>query len=245
MNAETYNLELKQFSGYTKSNKILREIRKFLFDFRDPNAHPLSCQEKAFVYGTDKDNQILEIGGSHPKDLYTNNFGHIMAGLCFGGISNSTVNPQDYKDETNTTRTIVTRSGNALNNGSMTSQARGIAVQKGTSIRFGNGIANPEKTDFELTTPFLNSPESLHQPTNSSLPPFNSGLGSYNLSTQIIGVSETITIREIGLFEETSDDTTNPVLLFILLYAHDLVTPTVQVNSGNNINGEYVMSVGT
>jgi len=239
MNAELYNLQLKDWSEKRATPNILNEIRKFLFEYKDPKMRPLSIQEKAFVYETDKENYIGNIGASIPNDLFTNNWGQALAGIC-QPVSTANLNSRDYLDITGSqTGLIVSRKNNGNSfQPSLTSVSSDGA--QGSELQFGQGTGAPAKTDFKLETLFPNAPESDRKATTSSLNPFNSGLGVWTLSAQIINITDSISIKEIGWFFTVF----RSAVKFVWIMAHDSVNPNVLVNSGNNINGEYVLSVG-
>lgn len=210
------NEYLLQYKGKTIDERITKDCCNYLVENKK-----MSPAEACLIQVSDsKSKEILGLGGSAPNDLFTDQFGIFWESFMtvpsgaslvltlkqFGGVPiGIRVRGGTFEfDETN---------GGAI----------------GTEIRIGQGSTPPARTDFDIQTPFVTSPESDFRNTASGV--YNSGLGNFIYSALIVaGGSGTISEAGTYMRWQTTSNNTN-----LWLWARDLISPTVPFTAGQTI----------
>jgi hypothetical protein len=171
-----------------------------------------------------KDNpRIMEVGFSDPDDMLLNNFGMWLASI----IQPPSVGITGYTmyDTSNTARTSI-----YLDSTFFSSPA-------GFIFQFGAGTTTPARTNYQMQTPFLGSPE---------MNKFNVGSSSYAGNTisfaNVITAGGSGTINEVGVFFQTWMWDSNSVQRVFLLI-RDVLGTGISFVAGNPIVASCAMGI--
>jgi len=220
------NEYLNQFKGKTINEKILADCRNYLLEekLRITQKNP---NEVSIVHVEDpKTKEIISIGGSVPSDLITDALGFMMQEhfrIPVGGIIDT---PLIFIAEDG-----VARSLRLLYSSPTILTAYNSAIgTRGGQVKIGQGSSAVNRSDFDIETPFVTSPESL--PINIQPPVYDNVLGQIEFFALVQAVGSG-TVSEIGFFINWRDITTNGTRRYMI--AHDLVLPTVSFVAGQTI----------
>jgi len=211
------NEYLNQFKGKTINDKIVKDSTNYLLE-QKLKVTQKNPNEVSLVSVLDpKTKEIISIGGSTPSDLITDAFGRMWAEhnrIVTAGDAD--FSPLIAEDGVSRTIRLVPLSSNpfvAFNS---------PAGTFGGQIKIGQGITAPVRSDFDIETPFVTSPESLPQ---NVTPPFydNTLFQIQFFSSFQAGGSGAIS--EIGFFSIWRSLV--PVTALRYLLAHDLISPVV------------------
>jgi len=210
-----------------EAEKILTEIHKGYF----------SSWSKALVYCIEpKTNEILGVGGSSlfqnkktkriHSDLIMDNFGEFWKALFTFTVSSVQLAVMKSDDGVLASYQLYLPSASGV----------GYNNQFGVRIQIGSSSVIA-RTDFKITTPFGNSPESL-QLNILGTSTYQSGTG------KIIGINTTFsptggsgTVSESALFGVMGVGSTGSQRR--VLMAHDAISPPVPFTSGKIITVSY------
>jgi len=228
------NEYLNQFKGKTINKTIMQDCRNYLLEekLRITEKNP---NEVSLVSVLDpKTKEIISIGGSTPSDLILDAFGLIWSQhnrTVVGG----TVDFGGMIAEDNVSRTFrFINIGTPVN----TRYNEGNLPNAGGQVKIGQGISAVARTDFDIETPFVTTPESL--PVNVSPPIYDNILNQISFFTlQVAGGSGTIS--EIGFFLLWRDFSTGVTRRYMI--AHDLILPTVSFIATQSIAVNWIWQI--
>ncbi len=229
------NEEILQHIGKTKTQKLQDEITKEYFERYDkkfPLINEVDIFHKSLALITitkPNETEIKNIGMSCLNDLLLDNWGNCLNSLLSGASANLT------------NISGVANSGTFWGGSNFFTQALTSAPTSpvGTECKVGAGLSTPQRTDFNIETPFGSSPENSFRNTGNG--GWNSGLGQVTISTLISPTGGSGSIGEAGLFAEwyikpAFDDET-------IMLSHDKISPTVSFIIGEAINVEYILAL--
>jgi len=228
------NEYLNQFKGETINDRIVKDCSNYLSEekLRITQKNP---NEVSLVSVLDpKTKEIISIGGSVPSDLITDAFG-LMWSQHNRVVVGGTVDFAGLIAEDNVARTIrFINVGTPVN----TRYNEGNLPNAGGQVKIGQGSTAPARSDFDIETPFVTSPESL--PVNVSPPVYDNVLNQIDFFTiQQAGGSGTIS--EIGFFLLWRDLTTGGTRRYMI--AHDLISPTVSFIATQTITVNWIWQI--
>ncbi len=187
------------------------------------NEQHLSDSTIAAVLRSKNNPRIMEVGFSRSDDMLLNNFGMWLASI----IQPPSVGITGYTmyDTSNTARTSI-----YLDSTFFTSPA-------GFIFQFGSGTTAPARTNYQMQTPFLGSPE---------MNKFNVGSSSYAGNTisfaNVITAGGSGTINEVGVFFQTWMWDSNSVQRVFLLI-RDVLGTGISFVAGNPIVASCAMGI--
>lgn len=220
------NEYLNQFKGKTINDRIVKDSSNYLLEEKLKENKKIPNEVSLVTVIDPKTKQIISIGGSIPNDLITDAFG-LMWSQHNRVVVGGTVDFGGLIAEDGVSRTIrLINVGTPVN----TRYNEGNLPNAGGQVKIGQGITAPVRTDFDIETPFVTTPESL--PVNVSPPIYDNVLNQITFFTlQVAGGSGIIS--EIGFFLLWRDLTTGVTRRYLI--AHDLVSPTVSFVVGQSI----------
>jgi len=214
------NQELLEFTGETKTQNVLDDIRniwKEKFDKMFPDYFSKNYSKCFSIVSSVKDGEIKNIGMSQVDDLLVTNWA-----FWFGKFMFNDGGTYQFFDDSGVSRDlIIWKSADAPKTMWSSSPA------SGSKIKVGNGDTPPTIADFDLTNP---------------LQFFNTGTAGTDVPNGQINIPATIgstftdDIKETGLFGHWGD---NLGVVRDYLLAHDLIDPIIPVIIGNTINVDY------
>ena len=168
---------------------------------------------------------IKEIGFNVPDDLFTNNWGVLLASCIHSDTGHSGGMPM--YDETNTQRTVATNQSYPC---SLTSNTG--SFQK---IQFGSGTTAAARNNYTVQTAFATAPESSK---------FQCGLGAYSSGVisfgNLITAGGSGTINEICLFHYTTWYQGGNIYALV---THDILGAGVAFVAGNPLVGTFAINI--
>lgn len=221
----------QQFVGKDKSKQdILNEIYKAGKDAWNDKLGYIPLKPMALITVHNPNSSIIEsIGFSEPTDILTNIFG-----ASFGAMFNSggTVS-RNIQDEDGIVRTIWM---NDQNGNQYTRNNGGTSV--GMQMQIGRGLGTFNRSDFNLTDPFVVAPES----NKFTISPggWNSGNQQVVVNGLLTNVTTSDSIGECALWARWYVQIGVNNTKFFLL-SHDLAGASF--SSGQNINVTYTWSI--
>jgi hypothetical protein len=235
------NQYLIDYIGKTATSKILNEAKKYVLENKmkilgyNPRPNVISL-----VHTENKNsNEIKQIGGSKPDDLVGDNLLSILAGMFSppttvdrkitltddgGNLQVNQFNVvarQPASGTTNTYSSMYNSTGGAVNCG----------------IKVGSGSTPATRQDYDIETPFLNSPESLRNLI--SAPNFNDTLMQNIFATSFIAggsgaIAETV-LQNSFMTNTDISRTTKRINI-----SRDNISPVVNFIMGESVFVEYV-----
>jgi len=208
---------LHDFVGCSRNQRLSNDLADFLYfaklDWAAKNRVKFSSEVLLVTVCEPSTNEILEIGGTVPGDIFTDFIGQVL-GLWFQTPINNTQGiTATSNDIGNTIRTFRVWT-NATGGGVFSSGG----TSEGTQMQLGTGTTAPTRADVAITTAFGTAPESGQ---------FSTGGGSYGGGTTTVSGSLTSggvgTVNE-GLLIHKAADTGAALRQWSL--AHDLTTAT-------------------
>lgn len=178
--------------------------------------HRKFSPEVALVTVTEPDtSEILDLGGSLPSDLFTDNFGTILGSFIAVPQTNAVGTTISIKDIGNSSRTI-----NEISSTNGNSFSANSAHATGTLLQVGSSTTAAARADIAIGTAFSTSPESTQ--FNASNGSYSAGSGNITTSGSITAGNETATINETGLFQEMLVSAASSSNIHMII--HDIVT---------------------
>jgi len=223
------NEYLNQFKGDTINDRIVKDSTNYLLEekLRITEKNP---NEVSLVSVSDpKTKEIISIGGSTPSDLILDAFGFLLQEhnrVPVGTVSSASI----FKATDNVTRAFKMADP-------LTAYNKPLGT-RGCQIQIGQGITAPVRTDFDIETPFVTSPESL--PTDVTAPFYDNTLFQIQFFSSL-QAGGSGTISEIGLLCSWRDVTTGGTRSYLL--AHDLILPTVSFITNQIITMNWVWQI--
>ena len=211
------NEYLNQFKGKTINDKIVKDSTNYLLEqkLRVTQKNP---NEVSLVSVLDpKTKEIISMGGSTPTDLILDAFGRMWAEHnrvpAGGDIDFVGLIAEDGVQRTIRLVSLNQNPPNAYNSAIGT---------RGGQIQIGQGITAPVRTDFDIETPFVVSPED--SPVDVTPPFYDNVLNQIQFfsSFQAGGSGS---ISEICFFCFWRDLSTGGTRLYLL--ARDLISPSL------------------
>jgi hypothetical protein len=226
---EIENEYLKSLIGKSYNAKSSHEMQNFMKEQQSifyGGVNKIPVKETAFVYVTslDKIPEIKSIGASCVNDLYTDNYGKLMASFIRS--------PSSAQLEIVLTDSAgVNRNVRAYSNSNTYNDTNSSV---GSQFKLGSGTTTPARSDFDVETDLLGAPE------NAFLNTVDGVAGDGRTVTARTIVSEnTETINEVGYYHKIRDNTgTQRTVMF----AHDAVSPAVAYTPAQAITIEYIFN---
>jgi len=206
------NEYLNQFKGKTINERITKDCSNYLLEekLRITQKNP---NEVSLVTVSDpKTKEIISMGGSTPSDLILDAFGFLWQEHIRIPVGGSVVTPSIFKAEDG-----VTRAFRIID--PLTAYNKPLGT-RGGQIKIGQGSTAPARSDFDIETPFVTSPESLAQ--NVTAPFYDNILFQIQFFSSL-QAGGSGSISEIGFFCFWRDVTTGGTRRYML--AHDLISP--------------------
>jgi len=228
------NEYLNQFKGDTINDRIVKDSTNYLLEekLRVTEKNP---NEVCLVSVLDpKTKEIISIGGSTPSDLILDAFGFLLQehNRLPVGSSPPVDSPLVFKANDGVTRALRMVSPNP-----QVSYNSPLGT-RGGQIQIGSGSTPPVRTDFDIETPFVVSPED--SPVDVTPPFYDNVLNQIQFfsSFQAGGSGS---ISEIGFFCFWRDITTGGTRLYLL--AHDLISPSVSFIATQVITMSWIWQI--
>jgi len=227
------NEYLNQFKGDTINDRIVKDSTNYLLEekLRVTEKNP---NEVCLVSVLDpKTKEIISIGGSIPSDLILDAFGFLLQEHNrVAGFSPPIDSALVFKAEDGVSRAFRMVSVNPQVSYNMPLGTRG------GQIKIGQGITAPVRTDFDIETPFVTSPESL--PTNVTAPFYDNTLFQIQFFSSL-QAGGSGSVSEVGFFCLWRDVTTGATRRYLL--AHDLIFPAVPFIATQVIKTNWVWQI--
>lgn len=224
------NEYLNQFKGDTINDRIVKDSTNYLLEekLRVTEKNP---NEVSLVSVLDpKTKEIISIGGSTPNDLILDAFGLLLQEHNrVAGFAPPIDSALVFKAIDGIARVfrMVSASPQVSYNSPLGT--------RGGQIKIGQGITAPARTDFDIETPFVTSPESLL--TNVTAPFYDNTLFQIQFFSSL-QAGGSGSISEIGFFCLWRDLTTGATRSYML--AHDLISPSVSFIANQIITMNWV-----
>jgi len=228
---------LLDYIGKTATPNILNDAKKWLLENKMKEMGYLPRPNViCLVHTQDKKyDEILQIGGSTPPDLISDNMGELFAE--FHRAVSSGAKTITLQDTTDTTQSFAQfwRSNQSLGtNGRISMFSTFSAVNAG--IQIGKGSAQVTRQDFKIEDPFTNG--GLEDSRNLISTP------AYNVALSRCEFGVSITSTGAGIISETahinSYHNTTAHASSLILMAHDNINPVVNFISAQSIFTEYI-----
>jgi len=226
--ANLINEYLNQFIGFSAKQKVLMDAQKYLFEEKRKKIDSIAA-EISLVYVTDlKSKEILGIGGSIPSDLINQNWGGFWSVLnripttapTFSGLIN----------------TVNIGQSNGM---TVADDPYNTFVANGSTIRVGQGITPPARTDFNVDSGFSNGgPEDSLAGTASG--GYNSSLGQVSVAVTITPTGGSGTVNET-IITFQNRNVVNVAANYVM--ARDLISPGVSFILAQSITVVYTWQI--
>ncbi len=213
---------LHGFVGLTQKQRLMDDLSRYLLqekvDWASANKTLPSMECALVVVSEPSTHEIIDLGGSLPYDLFTDNFGFILSGV-FGAPGAGANNITGCKDTGAVARTITFNNATVTND-YFTGYTSTQVNNGGTWLQLGSSVAAPARSDTAIGTALGTAPESAK---------FVSGVASYSAGSGTITVSGSLTSGGAGTINEAvciEGGVTSAGAVILLCIAHDTTTAT-------------------